>query len=1250
MWAKNSPILAVATSRGNLTIYNHSTNKRIPVLGKHSKKITCGAWSRDNILVLGSEDKTVTINNSEGDTLKTLSMRAEPSQITFSDMKLDERTRKDNTISVLVGKRTLFLYNLDDPENPIELAFQQRYGSVVTYKWFGDGYILLGFTCGYFIAISTHVKEVGQELFQVVNHRDGLKDIALCQQLQLVASCGDNMVKIHDMNNLQDTANILTLDETTGIEKISWSSDGQLLAMGTTDGSIHVHLSTLPMLNDVNYMKVAIMSNINVITIYEFSEDNSKPVVNNVETPIEPEFIGIGRYHLTFGLNNRAWFYDLTQLGSDESGPLMIREKEYLSNVVSIKLNCDYVSVLYTMGNLQLHLIEVNEENEEKENRLFPDSTAYEEVKITSHNLTANFLIFSTDKGHIRYFSIEDWKFATEFRHDCGIKHIYCDSSGTRVLLVDEKGSAYLYNPVLDECLLISDCPSPLLGVVWDGGDRNTFILYDNHSIFTYFYNKDSIYGRSITKVGSTKLPPKQVPLMLFNGELQLETSNGKIAQLPLSTHHIPSSVINNSKELVKCLKKQLALQRYHEAWDICELLNQGEYWVQLGESALVNLEIEWAIRAYRHVKDVGMVWSLESIAQCEDKNSLNGHISTFLGEFDKAEEWYLKSGDPVLALNMRRDLLQWDRALRLAKKLSPNQIPFISKEYANQLEFMGNYSEALTHFEKGLMESEQKMHNRVCMAGIARNSLRVGDILRGLKIAMGSSSLQHKLECGEILEAKKAFPAAAALYEQAENWDKAAAMYIKVKNWAKVGELFPKVTSHKIHLQYAKAKEAQGNYEEAAKAYRLAKDYDNLIRVNLNHLKNPQEAVAIAQETNSLEGAKMVAAFFQKVNDFSSAIKFLVMSQCFDEAFQLSRRTGQMELFGEILKGHDRPADFRSLALHFEGKRNSLLAGKYFFYAKEYGKALRHLMRVAKNNAEQSEAISLAIEVIGAANDDALTGQLIGYLTGETDGVPKDARYLFKLYMARGLYREAARTAVVIANEEQINGNYRVAHDLLFNMYQELMKNQIKIPREMYLNLTVLHSYILARIHVKNSNHVTGARLLMRVANNVSKFPSHIVQILTSTVIECSRAGLKNSAFTYAAMLMRPEYRNQIDSKYSKKIEAIVRKPNRKSRSMDEDETTTPCPVCEAPVAEYELNCGQCKSCLPFCIATGRHIVKDDLTVCPHCDFPAILSELYSMVKSEEACPMCSEVVSADSLIRISDVQPHLKLNADDH
>ncbi|UYV64331.1 WDR19, partial [Cordylochernes scorpioides] len=91
------------------------------------------------------------------------------------------------------------------------------------------------------------------------------------------------------------------------------------------------------------------------------------------------------------------------------------------------------------------------------------------------------------------------------------------------------------------------------------------------------------------------------------------------------------------------------------------------------------------------------------------------------------------------------------------------------------------------------------------------------------------------------------------------------------------------------------------------------------------------------------------------------------------------------------------------------------------------------------------------------------------------------------------------------------------------------------------------------------------------------------IVPLLTSTVIECNRSGLKDSAFSHAALLMRPEYRNQIDPKYRKKMEAIVRKPQR----GEEDEPLTPCPYCGGLLAETELLCPQCRNTLPYCIVT---------------------------------------------------------------
>lgn len=194
LWSLEGQIMAVGTNKGNLSIYNHQTSKRIPILGKHSKRIICGVWSSQNLLALGSEDKSFSLSNEEGDSLRVVQLRDLPSDMYFAKTLTDEgkSTEKENTISMIIAKRTLFLYFLSEPDSPTELGFQSQYGNLLQHQWFGEGYILLGFSNGYLIAISTNPKDIGQELWQVKNHRESLTGIAQCASLEIVASCGDD--------------------------------------------------------------------------------------------------------------------------------------------------------------------------------------------------------------------------------------------------------------------------------------------------------------------------------------------------------------------------------------------------------------------------------------------------------------------------------------------------------------------------------------------------------------------------------------------------------------------------------------------------------------------------------------------------------------------------------------------------------------------------------------------------------------------------------------------------------------------------------------------------------------------------------------------------------------------------------------------------------------------------------------------------------------------------------------------------
>ncbi|XP_033108550.1 WD repeat-containing protein 19-like isoform X2 [Anneissia japonica] len=1240
-WSRTGPQLAVGTIKGNLLIYNHQTSRKVPILGKHTKKITCGAWSNKNLLCLGSEDKSITISNQEGDTIKQSPLRAEPYDIQFSEMKVDERSPNgENTVSICCGRKTLFLYNLNDSDNPIELAFQQRYGNVVGYQWYGDGYIMIGFSNGYLVVISTHISEIGQELFQARNHKDNLKAIAISLSLNKAASCGDNTIKIHDLSELKEMYAIVELeDESKGLGKMAWTDDGQLLAVSSAKGGIHVYLTKLPVLGDAYGTRIAHLTSLLEVTVVNHVEQEP-PFPIAIE--VEPTFVAIGPYHLAVGMNNRAWFY---LLGT--KGPEKLSDREYLGTIVGMSLNADYVAVAFE-NQVQLNLIEPENgsTSEDRETRLFPGKDS--DGKVLCHCLTPEFLVFGTDTGELYYFFIEDWQFVNEFRHVVGIRKLFPDPSGTRLVFVDDKSDGFVYNPVNDNTLEIPGFSATVEGVLWENWpyDKGVFIAYDDDNIYTYVYSRETIKGPQVTLAGTTKLPYAQKPLLLYNGEVTCQTPSGKTTTLQLSTHNFHEKLQDLSMDdLKEGFRKSLALKKLRESWVLCHFINKKQNWLELAETALEQLELEFAMRVYRQIGEAGMLLSLLNILGTEDRNLLAGNLALIKKDFNLAQELFLASSSPMMALEMRRDLLHWDQALKLAKSLAPDQIPFISKEYAQQLEFTGDHSNALVHFEKGVTKlPECRDHDEACASGIARTSIRCGDIRRGVQMATKMPNRTLKKDCAAILESMKQYSESAALYEKGAFYDKAASVYIKSKNWNKVGELLPQVNSPKIHIQYAKAKEADGRYKEAAKAYENAKDFDNVIRIQLDHLHNPEEAVRIVRETKSTEGAKMVARFFQKLNDFSSAIQFLVMSKCNDEAFQLAQQHGQMEVYAEIIGDDATLEDYQSIALHFDNEKSHFLAGKFFLLCSQYKKALQHFLR-CPYTSEDSPAVEMAIETVGQAKDDPLTHQLIDYLMGETDGVPKDAKYLFRLYMALKQHREAARTAIIIAREEQNAGNYRNAHDVLYSMFTELRAQKIKIPAEMATNLMILHSYILVKIHVKRGDHMKGARMLIRVANNISKFPSHIVPILTSTVIECHRSGLKNSSFSYATMLMRPEYRNKIDLKYKRKIEAIVRRPDK----TEEDEPTSPCPYCNFDLESTELVCPGCKNNIPYCVVTGCHMVKDNWSVCPQCNFPALYSEFSSLLETDDTCPMCSETVKQGKVYKIDDPSPYLHDRGDE-
>jgi WD repeat-containing protein 19 len=140
---------------------------------------------------------------------------------------------------------------------------------------------------------------------------------------------------------------------------------------------------------------------------------------------------------------------------------------------------------------------------------------------------------------------------------------------------------------------------------------------------------------------------------------------------------------------------------------------------------------------------------------------------------------------------------------------------------------------------------------------------------------------------------------------------------------------------------------------------------------------------------------------------------------------------------------------------------------------------------------------------MVGRVKLDSLTHELVDYLMGEKDGIPKEPQHTFKLYRAIGNTKQAIKIAITIANQEQELGNYKYAHDILFETYKDIRQNKLHIPFDLNQKLMILHSYIVGRRLIKAKDHLGGALMLRRVAKNISQFPTHMINILTSTVAE---------------------------------------------------------------------------------------------------------------------------------------------------
>jgi len=1272
-WSKNGPHLAIGAGNGALLIYNKETRRQETVAGKHGGPIVCVTWSATgNTLALGSDDKTISLSSPEGITLDQFNLKSKPIDVKFpSDDSGSWKVAailKNEAIALCASK-----------ESPTILEFQQRYGKVVAYEWISSRVILVGFSTGQVIAVSAKPADLGEEMFSERLHRTSLTGLVASPVSGRAASCGDGTVRVIDTRSWEEVKpDAINLETDQGnLDKLGFTSDGQILTVSTKTGKLAHYLTKMPMVHAHHGMYVAYLSSLREVAVVNALDLQRGVRVSpiRISTSLEPSFVALGTRFVVAGMNNKACFYQFMHDENDvaSSPDTMINEHEYLSSVSSIKLNGEYCAALCA-GKIYLHKIYAEHQEDEQAHKqvckIFPEQGVASCVALTN-----SLLIYGTADGKIIMHNLADYKVipTAEYLHGACIKQIFPNQLGTRIVFLDESSEGFLYNPIDSQLVEIPDLVPETNNVLWDEMDPMVFVTSDSRDLTTYVYSPLTINGPFVSKVGplqvdesgdmlteelTTQLPQDYIAIASFAGVVTCQTTNSQLAKVMLGTHESIHGAEASPDSLQVKFCQSLALRKLEETWKLGVMLGSRPHWLALSSRSMEEMNIEMAIRVWRQLGDAGMVMALDRIKFVEDKHLLAGHIAALFGDYIQAQELFLLSPSPYEALSMRKDLLQWEQALKLAESVAPDEIPDLSVEYAQQLEFKGEYKLSLDIYQKAMAglekydteEKESKMpqedhsenpKRKQCIAGIARMTLRAGNIPKGVKLALDIADVTLCKECADILMGLKQFPDAAVLYDKAELFEEAASIYIKSKNFAAAQPLLSKVTSPKLHLEFAKAREAEKDFRTAAVEYEKGKDMDSVVRLYLEHMNHPEKAFSIVRKYQSSHAAEMAARYCQSVNDFRGAIEFLLLAKKSADAFELATSHDKMDVFENVLGGDGTPEEYNNIAKYWETKQSWAKAAEFYSIAGQYHKALKLYLHCGESELEK------AIEVVGRARSDMLTHTLIDFLMGETNGVVQNPVHIFRLYMALGNYPQAARTAMVISHQEREAGNYKSAHTTLFETHRELEARKLKVPQTLRMTFILLHSYLLVKKRIKVDDHLGASRLLQRVAKNISKFPAHTVPILTSAVIECQRGGLKNASLEYASILMQPEHRNDLDPKFKRKIESIVRK--RGGGELEDVATErSPCPYTGDMIDSYELVCPTTKNQIPFCVVTGKHMVLSDWCFCPNSKMPALYSEYVNYlqnVKTEEekVDPISGVPVCIAQLVKDDDPKKYL-------
>jgi len=355
-WAATHPVLCVGTDKGSEVFFNRKSQRKIPCISKHGKKVTTGDWNREGSLITAGDDKMLTVSNHQGDTLhEQFMLKGEVVQVKWCPYR-DVNKPKKVCAAIVNGKQILYLK--PETQEHFMFNFHSNFGKALMFEWFGDNKLIIGFSSGMVSMVSTRSNELGQELASVSCGQNAVEAININKDLNKIAVAATGTIKFF---NLADWTECLTdrIEIQKGCGKITrlhWTQDGSILTVTCSNGYFLGFLTVIPSLYSAIDTYAALLSSLTEISVCDCSK--GAMVVAKAELDVEPSFLQLGPLHFAVGINSSIWYYKWreTQGTSQQLQSVisLVCKREYFGTIKQVVMNDTWTAIL-SEGKVSLH-------------------------------------------------------------------------------------------------------------------------------------------------------------------------------------------------------------------------------------------------------------------------------------------------------------------------------------------------------------------------------------------------------------------------------------------------------------------------------------------------------------------------------------------------------------------------------------------------------------------------------------------------------------------------------------------------------------------------------------------------------------------------------------------------------------------------------------------------------------------------------------------------------------------------------